>query len=140
MRLRTIPLHPGSRSLQQGAEEYSSSPRNVRERLCDLGVRVPIGNRFSVAASSLQRGALSPEGASDEVLLVSDFLPWSLDAYEKSQPAEKKMELRKKQGMSIEKFATAGRQHTLLFALCYGRGHAQERLASLFGAWENPRS
>ena len=86
--------------LRQGGTE--------RERLWDLGARVPGGNRISNGVASLQRGSLPTENIPDEALLVSDFLPWSLDAYEKFQPVDKKMELRQKQWVGIGKFVKAG--------------------------------
>lgn len=75
--------------LRQGATD--------RERLWDIGVRVPIWDRIATGVASLQWGTLSSENIPDDVLLVSDFAPWSLDAYEKFQPSDEKMELRKKQ-------------------------------------------
>ena len=98
-----------------------------KERLRGLGMRALVGNRIATDAASLQRGALSPENVPDEVM-GSDFTPWSLGAYDKFRPIEKKMGMRKKQGMSIEKFAKASRRHTLLFSLRYGKGRASDRI------------
>ena len=109
--------------LRQGATE--------RERMWDLGARAPVGNRIATGVASLNWGTLTNENIPDETLMVSDFLPWTLDAYEKFQPMEKKMEFRKKQGMGISKFVKAGRHHTLFFAFSYGEEHDAERLACI---------
>ena len=98
-----------------------------RDRLWDLGVRVPVGTRIAHSSSTLHWGALSSDGVSDDALLVSDFAPWSQESYDRYQPDPKKNEARRKQALSIEKFAKAGKQHSLMFSLLYGREHYKER-------------
>ena len=102
-----------------------------RDRLWDQGVRIPVGTRIAHAAATLQWGSLSSEGVHDETLLIGDFTPWSQEAYDKYQPDAKKNEARRKQALSIGKFAKAGRQHTLMFGLLHGKEHCEERIACI---------
>ena len=98
-----------------------------RDRLWGRGARVPSGTRIAHSSSTLHWGSLSAGGISDDALLVGDFLPWSQDSYDKYQPHGKKNEARRKQNLSIEKFTKAGKQHTLVFSLLYGKEHYKER-------------
>ena len=101
------------------------------DRLWDRGIRVPIGTRLAHSSATLHWGALSSEGTSDDALLVSDFLPWAQDSYGRYQPDGKKNETRRKQALIIEKFAKAGKQHTLMFSLLYGKEHYKKRCECL---------
>ena len=101
------------------------------DRLWDRGARVPIGTRIAHSSSTLQWGALSSEGTSDDALLVGDFIPRTQESYDKSQPDIKKNESRRKQALSIEKFVKEGKQHSLMFSLLYGKEHYKERLECL---------
>ena len=102
-----------------------------RDMLRDQGARAPIGTRISHAAAALQWGSLSSEGIPGETLLVGDFTPWTQDAYDKYQPDAKKNEARRKQTLSIEKFAKASKQHTMAFGLLRGKGNCEERISCL---------
>ena len=102
-----------------------------RDRLWDLGLRVPIGTRIAHSASTLHWGSLSSEGTSEDALLVSDVIPWSQESYERYQPDPRENEERGKQALSIEKIAKAGKQHSLMVSMIYGKGHYKERLGCL---------
>ena len=97
-----------------------------RDRLWDRGVKVPIGTRIDHSSATLHWGALSSEGASDDALLASDFIPWAQDSYGLYRPDVKKNEARRKQALSIEKFAKSGKQRTLMFSLLYGKERYKE--------------
>ena len=63
-------------------DKYSLSRQRIteRDRLWDMGCRVPISNRISTPAARLQRGAMRSINIPDGTLLVGGILPWSLDA------------------------------------------------------------
>ena len=63
----------------------------------------------------------------DNTLLVTDFIPMAQEVYEKFQPDGKKNEIRKKQALSIEKWAISENQHTMMFSLLHGQEHHKER-------------
>ena len=67
-----------------------------------------MGKRLAHAAPTLRRGSLSAEGVPDDALLVSDFIHWPKDSYDRYQPDATKNEARRKQALRIGKFAKAG--------------------------------
>ena len=81
---------------------------------------MPIGARIAHSSSTLQWGSLSSEGVPEETLPIGDFTPSTQDAYGKYQPGPKKNEARRKQSLSIGKFAKAGKQRAMLFWLLRG--------------------
>ena len=98
-----------------------------RDRLWDRGIRVPIGNRIAYGEAAMLRGTISPENVGGRTLLVSDFLPLSQEVYVKFQPDGKKNEPRKKQALSVEKWAKAAKQHTEMLCLPHGLEREKER-------------
>ena len=102
-----------------------------RDRLWDQGVRVPVGARIEHASATPQWGPLDSEGVPGDALLIGDFILWSQEAYDKYQPDVKKNEARRKKALSIDKFAKAGKQQTMMFGLLHGKEHCEEILACL---------
>ena len=68
-----------------------------RDRLWDQGIRAPIGNRIAHGAATMMWGTTTSENIDDNALLVTDFMAWAQEIYEKFQPEGKKKEPRKKQ-------------------------------------------
>ena len=66
-----------------------------RDRLWGQGIRVPIGNTIAHGAATMMWGTMTSENIDDNALLVTDFIPWTQEIYEKFQPEGKKNEPRK---------------------------------------------
>ena len=74
---------------------------------------------------------MSADKPGEEAVTLAGCIPHNYESYDIFSTDGKKNEARGKPPQTIDVFARAAKQHVELFALVFGREHAQERLEAI---------
>ena len=99
-----------------------------RDALWDIGVRVPVGNRFCQASAALTWGCLHEAHPAEDIVLLAGCHPRSQALYDASEPTGKKLEPHGKPPGTLGQFLRCTKQHFGIWCLLLGSEHREERL------------
>ena len=109
-------------------ERKSTALRQVkteRDALWDMGIRVPLGNKFSHASDALPWRCLQESNISEDTILLSGCRPKPQEVYDKFAPTSKEKEPRGEHPESVDQFSRRATQHIGIWCLLFAKSHKE---------------